>query len=80
MSDNQTEKTNHKDGPSWKVARTFASFKEADVFRQTCLTDETKQAKVRRQVKPTGEEVFVVKVRSVPTLENTEKKKQKNKK
>jgi hypothetical protein len=76
----QVEKVPHKDGPPWDNKRVFSTFGEADTFRKTFLSDETKQVKVKRFVNAAGVETFVVKVRTNPALVQTEETPKKNKK
>ena len=76
----QTEKVTHKDGPPWDNRRTFSTFGEADTFRKSLLTDQTKQVKVKRFVNSSGVETYVVKVRTNPALVPAEELTKKNKK
>ena len=80
MSEQTPEKLPHKDGPPWDSKRVFATFGEADTFRKNVLTDNTKQAKVKRFVNATGIETFAVKVRDNSEFLPKEEKPKKNKK
>jgi hypothetical protein len=76
-------KQQHKDGPPWDSVRTFSTFEEAQVFRDTCQKHKELQVKVKKYVNNIGESVFVVKTRRDPSFITEavkEKKKDKNKK
>lgn len=83
MTEEQTEKISHKDGPPWENVRIFSSFQEADVLRKNLQQDTTNQVKVKKQTNAIGVETFIVKKRKDPTLETEvapTKDKKKNKK
>lgn len=80
MTEQTEEKVEHKDGPPWDNKRVFSTFGEADSFRKSVLSDETKQAKVKRFVNAVGVETFVVKIRINPALVQEEELPKKNKK
>ena len=83
MSEQQVEKTPHKDGQPWTNVRVFSTFHEANVLRKNLQQDATQQVKVKKQLNASGEEVFVVKKRKDPSLvieEHPVSEKKKNKK
>lgn len=74
------QKNQHKDGPPWDSARVFSSFEEANIFRTSAKQNKELQVKIKKYVNGVGENVFVVKTRREPKLEQvlvTEKKKNK---
>lgn len=83
MTEEQVEKTPHKDGQPWENVRVFSTFQEADVLRKNLSQDTTSQVKVKKQTNSLGVETFVVKKRKDPALEVETlptKEKKKNKK
>jgi hypothetical protein len=72
MNEQPLEKITQKEGPPWQNARLFSSFNEADSFRKSTLLDDTKQVKIKKQINSSGEEIFVVKVRTKISLQTEE--------
>jgi hypothetical protein len=58
----------HQDGPSWKTVRRFQTFKEADHLRVQLSEDKDLQVKIHI-MGPPASEVFAVKTRPDPSLE-----------
>ena len=77
MSDyTSEEKSIVKPGPPWKIVKRFASYEDADKFRNNHISENPdKQVKVRRY-----SECFVVKDRLDPALAPKKVKTGKNKK
>ena len=83
MSEQQVEKTAHKEGQPWTNVKVFSTFHEADILRKNLQQDATQQVKIKKQLNGTGEEIFVVKKRKDPALvveEQQVSEKKKNKK
>ena len=82
MAEQTEEKIEHKEGRPWTNVRTFTSFQDADLFRKNCLSDTTKHTKIKRQTNSVGDEIFVVKQRTIqeePVVQERQTKKNKKK-
>ena len=60
--------TEHQDGSSWKTAKRFQTFEEADQLRVQLSEDEDLQVKIHI-MGPQLKQYFAVKTRSDPALE-----------